>query len=338
MNGILKAGLAFALVVALGALLPGQADAAKEKKILIRLSHTGSEGNEFYMGYEKFKELLEQKTNGRVQVKIYPNAVLGADRVAGEAVQQGNLEAVSIATNILSSFHKSALAFDMPYICDPAKMTQYMKALAYGDLNRYLVENLATVDLYPFMFNATAMRSWAFTKKNVKTVDDLAGVKIRSTPSPIDIANCKAVGMNPTALAFDAVYQALQQGTVEGELLSYSSMRAWKRAEILKCMFPTQHNFPIHVGCMSKTFYDSLPADIQAAIMEAAREAQEWEWGVLENEEKLGLEYCRQNGVAVNFLDDAQKAVLQEKFKAVWDEFGPQLDPKMVQLLQDAQK
>ena len=89
---------------------------------------------------------------------------------------------------------------------------------------------------------------------------------------------------------------------------------------------------------MSKTFYDSLPQDIQQAINEAGKEAQEWEWTLLEQLEKEGLEYCEQNGVKVNYLDDEQKALLREKFKVVYDEFGPQLDPKMVELLQDAQK
>lgn len=336
MKKLLKKCLVFGLIAAFASITPSKADA--QEKILIRISHTGSAGNEFTMGYEKFKEILEKKTNGRVVVKIFPNAVLGADRVAGEAVQQGNLEVASIATNILSSFHKSALAFDMPYVCAPDKMLPYMQALAYGDLNKYLVEQLATVDLYPFMFNATAMRSWAFTKKDVKTVEDLKGVKVRATPSPIDIANCKAVGMNPTALAFDAVYQALQQGTVEGELLSFLSMKSFGRAEILKYMYVTQHNFPIHIGCMSKSFYDGLPQDIQQAIMESAKEAQEWEWTLLEQLEKEGIEYCEQNGVKINYLTPEQMAQLNEKFKAVWDEFRPQLDPKMVELLQNAQK
>lgn len=327
--------LVFVVIFAIGAVT---SVSAKERRIMIRISHTGSDGNEFTMGYEKFKELLESKTNGRVVVKIFPNAVLGSDRVAGEAVQQGNLEVASIATNILSSFHKSALAFDMPYMCDPEKMDAYMREIAYGDLNKYLVEQLATVDLFPFMFNATAMRSWVFTKKNVQTVEDLAGIKIRSTPSPIDIANCKAVGMNPTALAFDAVYQALQQGTVDGELLSFLSMKSFGRAEIVKYIYVTQHNFPIHVGCMNKKFYDSLPADIQQAILEAAREAQEWEWTLLAKLEKEGLDYCLENGVVVNFPDDAQQKELREKFKVVWDEFTPQLDPKMVEMLQAAQK
>ncbi len=338
MNSFLKKAMAFGLIAAFGTLMPTTADAAKTQKYQLRISHTGSDSNEFSMGYEKFKELVEKKTDDRLVVRIYPNAVLGSDRVAGEAVQQGNLEAVSIATNILSSFHPAALAFDMPYICDPAKMKPYLQSMAYGDINKYLVECLASVDLYPFMFNATAMRSWAFTKHNVAKPADLKGIKIRATPSPIDIANCKAVGMNPTALTFDATYPALQSGAVEGELLSYSSFEAWKRDEILKCMYPTQHNFPIHIGCINKTYYDSLPADIQSAIMEAAKEAQEWEWELLADLEQKGLEYCQNNGVTVNFLDEAQKAELVKMFQAVWDEFGPQLDPKMVKFIQDAQK
>ncbi|MBR3880244.1 MAG: TRAP transporter substrate-binding protein [Mailhella sp.] len=338
MNKFLKSALVFGLIVAFGAILPGNADAAKEKKYQLRISHTGSASNEFSMGYEKFKELVTKKTNGRLVVKIYGNAVLGSDRVAGEAVQQGNLEAVSIATNILSSFHPCAFPFDMPYICDPAKMKPYLQSMAYGDINKYLVEQLATVDLFPFMFNATAMRSWAFTKHVVAKPADLKGIKIRATPSPIDIANCKAVGMNPTALTFDATYPALQSGAVEGELLSYSSFEAWKRDEILKCMYPTQHNFPIHVGCINKKYFDSLPADIQTAIMEAAKEAQEWEWELLADLEKKGLEYCQKTGVKVNFLDDAQKAELVKMFQPVWEEFGPKLDPKMVELIKASQK
>lgn len=338
MNKFLKGALVFGLVAAFGSMMPFDADAAKAKKYMLRISHTGSASNEFSMGYEKFKELVEKKTEGRLQVKIYGNAVLGSDRVAGEAVQQGNLEAVSIATNILSSFHPCAFPFDMPYICDPAKMKPYLESMAYGGINKYLVEQLATVDLFPFMFNATAMRSWAFTKHNVAKPADLKGIKIRATPSPIDIANCKAVGMNPTALTFDATYPALQSGAVEGELLSYSSFEAWKRDEILKCMYPTQHNFPIHVGCINKQYFDSLPADIQKAIMEAAKEAQEYEWQLLENFEKQGLEYCQKTGVKVNFLDDAQKAELVKMFQPVWDEFGPKLDPKMVELIKETQK
>ncbi|MDL2313694.1 TRAP transporter substrate-binding protein [Desulfovibrio sp. OttesenSCG-928-C14] len=313
--------LVLGLAASIGLALPCAAQAAK--KIVIRISHTGAADNEFSLGYEKFKELVEARSNGRVEIRIFPNAVLGSDRVAGEAVQQGNLEAVSIATNIMSSFTKSALAFDMPYVCDEAKMGKYMQALAYGDLNKYLTAELGKVGLVPFMFNATAMRSWVFSKKAVTSPADLRGVKIRATPSPIDVANCKAVGMNPTTLAFDAVYQALQQGTVDGELLSFTSMKSFDRAEIIKYMLVTKHNFPIHIGCMSKRFYDRLPADIKQIIQECAKEAQEYEWKIMERLEAEGLEYCKKNGVTVTYLSDAQLAQLKKSFEKVWDEFTP---------------
>lgn len=336
MRKFFKGFLTMALVAALGMALPATSQAAK--KILIRISHTGAADNEFSMGYEKFKELVEKKSDGRVEVKIFPNAVLGSDRVAGEATQQGNLEVVSIATNILSSFSKSAMAFDMPYMCAPDKMDAYLQSLAYGDLNKYLREQLEQVGLVPFMFNATAMRSYVYTKKDVKNLADMKGVKIRATPSPIDVANAKAVGMNPTALAFDAVYQALQQGTVEGELLSFTSMKSFNRSEIIKYMIVTQHNFPVHVGCMNKNFFYSLPEDIRQIVLESAKEAQEYEWQLMERLEKEGLEYCNQNGVKVNVPSAAELAEIKQAFQKVWDEFLPQLDPKMVELIQATQK
>ncbi len=332
MRKLLAASLALVLAAALAT------PALAAQKFLIRISHTGAADNEFSMGYEKFKELVEKKSNGQVQVKIFPNAVLGSDRVAGEATQQGNLEVTSIATNILSSFHKSALAFDMPFVCSPDKIHPYMQSLAYGDLNAYLTEQLAQVNLVPFMFNATAMRSWVFSKKDVQTVADMKGVKVRATPSPVDVANCKAVGMNPTALAFDAVYQALQQGTVDGELLSFTSMQSFSRAEIIKYMLVTQHNFPIHIACMNKKYYDSLPDDIRQIVLESAKEAQEYEWGLMEDLEAKGLEYCNANGVKVNRLSPEEHEKLKLAFKPVWDEFLPQLDPKMVELIAATQK
>lgn len=166
--------------VSLGLLCPAESPAAG--KILIRISHTGAADNEFSLGYEKFKELVEARTNGQVQVKIFPNAVLGSDRVAGEATQQGNLEVVSIATNILSSFTRAAVPFDLPFACAPEKMDAYMRSMAYGDINKYLREELEKVNLVPFMFNATAPRSYVFSKKNVTCLADMKGIKIRRHP------------------------------------------------------------------------------------------------------------------------------------------------------------
>lgn len=324
------------LAAAMTLTLPAPAHAAD--KYLIRISHTGAADNEFSLGYEKFRELVEAKSDGRVQVKIFPNAVLGSDRVAGEATQQGNLEVTSIATNIMSSFTKSALAFDMPYVCSPDKLKPYLQSLAYGELNAYLREQLEKVGLVPFMFNATAMRSYVFTKKDVHSLADMRGVKIRATPSPIDVANAKAVGMNPTALAFDAVYQALQQGTVEGELLSFTSMKSFNRAEIIKYMLVTRHNFPIHVGCMNKDYFYKLPDDIRQIVLDSAREAQEYEWELMDRLEKEGLDYCNQNGVQVNYPTPEQVADIKAAFQKVWDEFTPRLDPTMVELIAATQK
>lgn len=336
MNKLLKGCFLAALALSLGLTCPADSQAAK--KILIRISHTGAADNEFSLGYEKFKELVEARTNGQVQVKIFPNAVLGSDRVAGEATQQGNLEVVSIATNILSSFTKVATPFDMPYMCAPDKMDAYLQSLAYGDINAYLREQMEKIGLVPFMFNATAPRSYVFTKKDVKSLADMKGIKIRATPSPIDVANAKAVGMNPTALAFDAVYQALQQGTVDGELLSFTSMKSFNRAEIVKCMLVTQHNFPVHVGCMNKDFYYNLPEDIRQTILDCAKEAQEYEWKLMEKLEAEGLQYCKDNKVIVNYPDEQQLAEIKQAFQKVWDEFLPTLDPKMVELIAATQK
>lgn len=312
---------------------------AKKAEFLMRISHTGYPGIEFFEGWKKFGELVKEKTGGRIEVKIFPMGQLGADRVAMEAVQAGNLEVASCGWNVLSGVVPALAALDLPFAIDINRDVEFYRALAYeGELHDYIVELLAPAKLYPLMFNACAPRSWGFKKAGITTLADLRGLKVRATPSDVDVSCCKAAGMNPTVLSMDATFQGLQQGTIEGELLSFSTFEAQSRGGLLKSLIVTHHNIPMHVGMVSLDWWNKLPQDLKAQVTEAAKEAQEWEWSIYKGIDDRGLEYMKKHNVNITYPTEEEMANFRAMFQKVWDEYETKLDPRMLKLIRDVYK
>lgn len=311
---------------------------AKNAEFLMRISHTGAPGVEFYEGWEKFAQLAEARTEGRLKVQVYPMSQLGTDRVSTEAVQAGNLECASLATNIMSNFIPAALAFDLPYTVDPRNDKVFFQELAYGELNRYLVEKLGEVKLFPILFNACTPRSWGFKGQNINTLADMKGLKVRATPSEIDVDCGEAAGMNPTVLSFDVVHQSLQQGIVDGELLSFSTFESQRRGGLLNSFVVTAHNFCLHIGVVNTDWWAGLPQDIRDAIMAAAKEAQEWEWEAYKEIDAKALEYMKQHNVNVHYPTDAEMAEFKAVFASVREQWRPRIDARMLELIEAVYK
>lgn len=329
----LKSLATFAVALFAVCLMSFAAHAAKPE-YLMRISHTGYPGIEFYEGWQKFGDLVKEKTDGRIDVKIFPMAQLGADRVALEAVQAGNLEVASCGWNVLSNLVPDFAVFDLPFAIDINNDVAFYKGVAEdGELHDYIVEALAPLKVYPLMFNACAPRSWGFKNRDISSIEDLKGVKVRATPSEVDVATCKSVGMNPTVLSMDATFQGLQQGTIDGELLSYSTFEGQSRGGLLNSYIATNHNVPMHTGMVNLEWWNNLPDDLKEKVLEAAREAQEWEWSVYKDINDKGLEYMKKHNVNITVPSDEEMDKYRAAFQGVWDEYEGKVDPKLVQMV-----
>ena len=128
---------AIAATACLGLSLFSQ-DALAEKPLTLRLGHPMAPGNNVTVGYEKFKELVEQKSNKKIRIQIFGNCQLGSDRVTTEAAQAGTLDMSSSSSPNLASFSKAFMAIDLPYVTDPKNQEKLYKALDEGDLGKAL--------------------------------------------------------------------------------------------------------------------------------------------------------------------------------------------------------
>ena len=126
-----------AALLASSCMVLGMANNARaEKPLTLRLGHPMAPGNNVTVGYEKFKELVEKKSNKKIRIQLFPNCQLGSDRVTTEAAQAGTLDMSSSSTPNLASFSKSYMAIDLPYVTSPANQESFTRLLTTANLAR----------------------------------------------------------------------------------------------------------------------------------------------------------------------------------------------------------
>lgn len=295
-------------------------------------------GNNVTLGYEKFKELVEKKSDKKIRIQIFGSAQLGSDRVTTEAAQAGTLDMSSSSTPNMASFSSAYMAIDLPYVTDQQYQQNLYKALDEGELGKELEKVANSIGLTTIMFSEYGYRNFVSTKKPIHTVADLANLKIRTTDSPVEVAVATALGMNPAPVAWGETYTALQQGTVDAEGNTFSLLNDAKHTEVLKYAMDSRHNYSMHLLLMNKKKWDALTSEQQTIIREAAREALVWQREETVRLEQKAWDAFREKGIEITVLDDSERAKLKELTAPVREEFAKQVPEHLLQLIMETQK
>ncbi|WP_165078332.1 MULTISPECIES: TRAP transporter substrate-binding protein [unclassified Desulfovibrio] len=323
------------LVLALVILFPSTIFAAG---YTLRFAHDGAPDSVYAQTYRKFAELADKYTDGKAKVKLFENAVLGGDREVTESTQRGDLQMGGCGTSILSTFWPSAAAFDLPFIIEPEKKAALYEALNNGELGKYVNDELGKVGLVALVYADTPLRNYVTNKKPIPDLKSLKGVKMRTTASPVDNATAEALKMTPSPMGFAEVYTALQQGTIDGELLSFGDYYSSRRGDVVHHALPTQHSFTSMVGVINKQYFDSLPPEIQAGLKKAAVEASLWGQQLVDQVEQEGRAEGEKNKLVVYPFPPEERALFVEAVQPVYEKYVPNIDPKFLELLKATQK
>ncbi len=308
------------------------------EKIVIRLAHPMAPGNNVTLGYEKFKEIVEQKSNGRVEIKLFGGATLGSDRVTLESTQKGTLEMASSSSPNMASFSREFMALDLPYITDIKYQENLYAALDEGELGKYLDKVAGNIGLKPIMYSEYGYRNFVTTKKPISKASDLKGLKVRTTDSPVEVGVAEALGMSATPVAWGETYTALQQGTVDGEGNTFGLLWDAKHAEVLKYAIDSGHNYSMHLLYMNKAYFDKLPKDIQDIIVESGREALDWQRSISNDLEVEAKQKFIDSGVTVHTLTPEEKEEFKTLTRPLWDKYSDSIPQELMTLIQETQK
>ena len=314
------------------------APAEAARPLTLRLGHPMAPGNNVTVGYEKFAALVKEKSGGKIRIQIFPNCQLGSDRVTTEAAQAGTLDTSSSSTPNLASFSKDYMAIDLPYVTSPKYQQNLYKALDEGELGKALDKVAEKCGLKTIMFSEYGYRNFVSSTKPLDSVKSLMNLKVCTTDSPVEVAVATELGMNPAPVTWGETYTALQQGTVDAEGNTFSLLNDSKHTEVLKYAMNSEHNYSMHILLMNKAKWDSLTPDQQKILMEAAREATDWERAETVKLEEKAWQAFRDKGIKIHMLSDAERAEFYKLTQPVRDQFSKEIDPNLLKLIADTQK
>ena len=326
--------LALALTMVLGFTLTS--DAARP--LTLRIGHPMAPGNNVTVGYEKFKQLVEEKSNKQIRIQIFPNCQLGSDRVTTEAAQAGTLDMSSSSTPNLASFSKVYMGIDLPYVTSSEHQQSLYKALDEGELGKALRAASQEIGLETIMFSEYGYRNFVSAKQPLTDAKSLMNLKVRTTDSPVEVAVATELGMNPAPVAWGETYTALQQGTVDAEGNTFSLLNDAKHTEVLKYAMNSEHNYSMHILLMNKKKWDSLTPEQQKIIREAAAEATAWQREESVRLEEKAWQAFRDQGIQIHMLTPEERAEMKAKTRPAFDQFAKEVPAHILTLLEETQK
>jgi tripartite ATP-independent transporter DctP family solute receptor len=244
--------------------------ATNDKVIEIKLAGTLPEGHAITDSLMKFEEEVEKLSEGKVDVKVFPNMQLGGGREILEGVQLGTIQMCESSLAPLAGFNKEFLAFNLPYIF---KSREIAYKFLDGEIGASMKDSVISSGFKILDYWENGIRHVTNNTRPIKTPEDLEGLKIRTMENPVHMESFRQMGANPTPMAFGEVFTALQQGAIDGQENPFSNINSMKFQEVQKYISTTGHFFDVTGFLINPDFFDSLPADIQEAIIEASKTA-----------------------------------------------------------------
>lgn len=266
-----------------------------------------------------FKKIFEQKVAGKHKLDLFPNGQLGTEENTINNAAMGTLDFSILAINNITPFSPSVGVLTLPYVIQSAEEA---KKLTMGAVGKELTENTvrdAHVRIVGWAYSG--FRVLTNSKRPVKTLADLQGLKIRVPKNEIMIASFQAWGINPTPMAWSETFTAMQQGVVDGQENPYITVSAMKFNEVQKYVTNIRYVFSLEPLIVSESLFKKQPADVQKAILEAGAEASESSYNfLLATESKIKKELAAK-GMQITDVADGEKEWISKATTSVWPKF-----------------
>jgi C4-dicarboxylate-binding protein DctP len=268
---------------------------------------------------EEFKRIIEEKSNGRIKVSIFPDSQMGTDQEINEQILSGALDMNTPLLATLTSFVSEFELFDLPYLFTSSD--EAYDALT-GDVGEKFNAALEEKGLVGLGYWTGGFKQFTNSVRPVKSVADLNGLKIRVSQSPILVSQFRAINAGGISVPFSELYSALQTKTVDGQENPFANIASKKFYEVQKYMTVSDHGFMGYAFIISKKKFDSMPEDLQAMVHEAAQEATAWEWAKTAEKDSEYLQEIKDAGMIIDEFTDKEKAEFKEATKIAYDEFS----------------
>src|SRR6187431_3394701 len=316
------------LAAAAAAIFVAPGIASAQSPILIKFSHVVAPNTPKGKGADKFKELAEKYTNGKVKVEVYPNSTLYKDKEELEALQLGAVQMLAPSNAKFGPIGvREFEVFDLPYIL-PNKAA--LRKVTDGPLGAKLLKLLDAKGMTGLAYWDNGFKQMSANKKLVAPAD-YKGMKFRIQSSKVLEAQFRALGAIPQVMAFSEVYQALQTGVVDGQENSWSNIYTQKMHEVQKYFTVTNHGYIGYVVVVNKKFWDDLPADVRSQLDKAMKESTAYANKISEKENDDALEDIKKTGKSeIVTLTAEQDAAMRKALEPVYQDVAKRVGQPLI--------
>ena len=298
------------------------APAVAQQKLILKASDVHPAGYPTVVAVENLGKKLEKATNGRVSVAMYPSMQLGGEKEAIEQAQVGAIAFARVSVGALGPVIDDLNVFNLPYVF---RNTTHMQNVIDGPIGQDLLDKVTNSGkgLIGLCWMDAGARNFYNTKKPIKTMADLKGLKVRVMGNPMFVDMANSMGGNGVAMGYDQVFNALQTGVVDGAENNPPSFVFDNHYQVAKFYTIDEHLIVPEMLVFSKKIWDTMSKDEQAALMKFSKEAQQEERKLWDDYEKQAMDKAKAAGIQIIQVSDADKKAFQDAVKPVWDKYGP---------------
>jgi tripartite ATP-independent transporter DctP family solute receptor len=295
-------------------LFGGSASVVFAQKVL-RLAETHPQDYPTTKGDYEFARLVKERTNGRIVVEVYHSKQLGEERAVIEQVQLGGIDMTRVSISAVSAFVRDLDAFQLPYLYRDAA---HMWKVLNGPIGQEILKKHEAYNFVGVGWFEGGSRNF-YTKRQVKTVSDLKGMKIRVQQAPLMVGMVEALGAVATPLPYGEVYSALQAGVVDGAENNWPSYLTTSHFEVAKYWISDEHTRVPEITVGSKKVFDRLPKEDRAIIFKAAQDAVAYQIKLWNEFEKVAEKTVREKGSIITEVSPAEKQKFMDAMKPLYD-------------------
>lgn len=289
---------------------------AEQAEFVLKASVDQYRGSPGHLAFEKFKELVEERSNGRIKVEVYIDGALGGEREVIEGLQLGTVE-MSLPSNCkVALFCPSLNLFELPFLFEN---NEHFNAVMDSEIVMGLDKDLSEVGIHLLGFGYIGLRNIMLTEKAINSIEDLKGLKIRVMENPIHLDAFEAFGASPLPMAYAELYTAMETGAIDGAEAANSNYWGKKFYEVAPNWAMVGWLRLVGPIIMSKSFYDKLPSDLQRIVDDAGAEVAQFNRALYVESDEEALVLLKEWGVKITTPD---RAPFVEAAQVVYDKWA----------------
>ncbi|OJA07089.1 TRAP transporter substrate-binding protein [Halomonas sp. QHL1] len=291
-----------------------------------------AESSPQYLSSQYFGEILEQRTDGRITVSVFPNSQLGDDVQMLEMLQTGTLDMTYPSSSATTGYVEELAAFDLPFLL-PSR--EAAVAVMESDVAQGMLDAFEGTGLKALAFSENGYRQLSNSARPVASPDDVAGLdvrglSVRTMENPVHLAIWEALGANPTPMAFGELFSAMEQGVVDGQENPWSTILTSNFNEVQDYGTETRHVYTPFIMMLSERTWDGMAPEYQELVQEAARQSAEYEIQLSAEYDDWSRDQLAERGMEITRLDDEQLGAFQDAVQPVYEEWAPRIGEDLI--------